>query len=45
MIARPKAQQFATKNWPSQKEPIVSQPSIFRGELLVSGSVWEEEVA
>ena len=30
---------IASENEPSQKETIVFQPSIFRGELLVSGRV------
>ena len=30
---------LAPENWPSQEETIVFQPSIFRGELLVSGRV------
>ena len=33
----------APENSPSQKETIVFQPSIFRGELLVSGRVFGGE--
>ena len=32
--------EFTPENRPSQKEMIVFQPSIFRCELLVSGSVF-----
>ena len=38
-ITLPKTNIFAPENGPKPKRKVVSKPSIFRGELLVSGMV------
>ena len=34
---------IAPENWPSQEETSIPTPSIFRGELLVSGRVNDQD--